>query len=334
MSFVEFVVLMLLVLFLAFLKLIDSALSRRTGAKRVEVKNDERFWEKLVERVSVLSERDFSEIVGQRRAIEELLKALKVGVKQLGRERRRERVLSSMIFVGATGVGKTETAKLLAEVFSSLGYQFIRVDLSQYRTPESAWTLIGSPRGYVGSEYGGTLTRALMKNPRAIILFDEMEKAHPDLHTTFMTLLDEGYVEEQSTGWRVYLQGGIIVFTSNLHSETIAEMVEREEDEIELELKLRSFVETYFGRPEIVGRIDAIIPFRRLSQRDLEEIARRVLAPYGKVHLSYQLTEKLSGLARKYGVRVFVKKLREIAVSEGSFEKIEKRDGEGIEFFE
>lgn len=306
-----------------------------------KAKKQENFWENLVERISTLSNQDFSGLVGQDRAIAQVIKTMKVAVKQLGHEEKRARVLASMIFVGATGVGKTETAKILAKILEPLGYQFIRIDLNQYRTPESAWTLIGSPRGYVGSEQGGTLTRALMKNTKAVILFDEMEKAHPELHTTFMTLLDEGYIEEQSTGRKVYLQGSIVIFTSNLYSEQIAEIAEEEEDEIELELRLRNFVETYFGRPELVGRIDAIIPYRRLSQEDLEEIARRVLTPYGKAYLAHELTVELSELTKKYGIRMFVRKLREIAVSDPEQflssrrrRKFEEKDSGGIELFD
>ena len=321
-----------------------SAVKESTTTKALQKtrkEEQENFWKNLIERISTLSDQDFSGLVGQDRAIAQVIRTIKVAVKQLGHEEKRARVLTSMIFVGATGVGKTETAKILAKILEPLGYQFIRIDLNQYRTPESAWTLIGSPRGYVGSEQGGTLTRALMKNPRAVILFDEMEKAHPELHTTFMTLLDEGYIEEQSTGRKVYLQGSIVIFTSNLYSEQIADIAEKEEDEIELELKLRSFVETYFGRPELVGRIDAIIPYRRLSQGDLEEIARRVLTPYGKAYLAHELTVELSELTKKYGVRMFVRKLREIAVSDPEQflssrrgRKFEDKDSEGIEFFD
>ena len=301
---------------------------------------EENFWISLVNTLSSISERDFrSRIVGQDRAITQIIRSLKVATELLPSEEKRSRVLASMIFVGATGVGKTETAKVLAELLKPLGYQFIRIDLNQYRTPESAWTLIGSPRGYVGSEHGGTLTRALMKNPKAVILFDEMEKAHPELHTTFMTLLDEGYIEEQSTGRKVYLQAGIIIFTSNLYSDKIAHIAETVEDELELELQLRDFVERYFGRPEIVGRIDAIVPFRRLTPEDLEEIARRVLTPYGKAYLAHELTLELLDLAQRYGVRAFVRKLKEIAVTNPQdfiFKrkgKLEASDSEGIELF-
>ena len=268
-------------------------------------------------------------IKGQNKAVAEVVKAIRVGATALmkGNEKRR-RVLASMIFVGATGVGKTETAKVLANYMANFGYQFIRVDLNLYRTPESVWTLIGSPRGYVGSEQGGELTRKLMSNPRAVILFDEMEKAHPDLHPTFMTMLDEGYIEEQSTGEKVHLDMAVIIFTSNLESERIADMVERIKDDVQLELELRKVVETYFGRPEIVGRIDRIVPFKRLSFEDLVEIAERLMRKYEDVLLSENspyrrfsgragiivaraFTRKYEDVARKYGVRVFLKKIEE-----------------------
>ena len=251
-------------------------------------------------------------VVGQDRAIEEFVRGIKLGAQQLLRgNKKRERVIASAIFVGLTGVGKTETAKTLAELLEPLGYQFIRIDLNMYSDSHSAWSLIGSPRGYVGSDQGGVLTQALKKNPRAVILFDEMEKAHPNLHTTFMTMLDEGYIEDQSFGEKIYLDGAIIIFTSNLFAREINNLTKLERDPTSLELRIRDYVERYFGRPEIVGRIDKIVPFRELKKEDLAEIARRVLARYGEEGRAQELTEKFYSVANRYGVRMFVKKVEE-----------------------
>ena len=251
-------------------------------------------------------------VVGQDRAIEEFVRGIKLGAQQLLRgNKKRERVIASAIFVGLTGVGKTETAKTLAELLEPLGYQFVRIDLNMYSDSHSAWSLIGSPRGYVGSDQGGVLTQALKKNPRAVILFDEMEKAHPNLHTTFMTMLDEGYIEDQSFGEKIYLDGAIIIFTSNLFAREINNLTKLERDPTSLELRIRDYVERYFGRPEIVGRIDKIVPFRELKKEDLAEIARRVLARYGEEGRAQELTEKFYSVANRYGVRMFVKKVEE-----------------------
>ncbi|WP_457601592.1 AAA family ATPase [Hydrogenivirga sp.] len=276
-------------------------------------------------------------VVGQDTAIEELVKGIKLGAQQLlkGNE-KRERVLCSAIFVGATGVGKTETAKTLAEILKPLGYKFIRIDLNMYRDRASAWSLIGSPKGFIGSDEGGVLTRALMENPRAVILLDEMEKAHPDLHPIFMTMLDEGYIEEQSTGSKVYLDGAVVIFTSNHASREIASMVRSQKDKIALELSIRSMMERYFGRPEIIGRIDKIVPFKNLDEKDLEDIAGRVLAKYNMEGQAHVLTRKFLKVAQTYGVRMFVKKVEESALlgenpEEVSEEEDSPRKGKGIE---
>ncbi len=290
------------------------------------------------ELLSLTPEHFKDKVVGQDRAISELVKGLKLGAQQFlkGNEKRR-RVLCSAIFVGATGVGKTETAKTLAEILQPLGYQFIRIDLNMYRDRASAWSLIGSPRGFIGSDEGGVLTRALMNNPRAVILLDEMEKAHPDLHTVFMTMLDEGYIEEQSTGTKVYLDGAIIIFTSNHASREIANIAKVEKDNVALELKIRGMMERYFGRPEVVGRIDKVVPFRNLEVSDLEEIARRVLGKYGMEDMAGKFTKKYLQVAEKYGVRMFVKKVEESALLGEEVDQHEQEDrpkGKGIEIFD
>lgn len=252
-------------------------------------------------------------IVGQEKAISEIAKALRIGVKKLTYSKKKH-IVTKMIFAGPTGVGKTETAKVLGYILKPLGYEFIRVDLNLYRSPESVWTLIGSPRGFVGSDAGGVLTKKIKKSPRAVILFDELEKADPLLHIAFMTLLDEGYIEEQSTGRRYYLDRGIIIFTTNYLSDEFARMAEEEDPETEL--KARHILETYFNFPELVARIDRVVLFKNLEERDLTEIARRVLSRYGKEAYAYVLTRKHLGLARRYGVRAFIRKLEEEALED------------------
>ena len=294
-----------------------SALASPQGADKGKSKRSpsRRKKDAEVERILSAFKEDFLKgaIVGQDKALSEIAKALRIGAKRLAHSRTKH-LITKLIFAGPTGVGKTETAKVLARILKPLGYELIRVDLNLYSSPESAWTLIGSPRGFIGSDVGGTLTKKIKRNSRAVILFDELEKANPLLHTTFMTLLDEGYIEEQSTGKRYYLDRGIIIFTTNYLSDEFARMAEEEDEETEL--KARHMLETYFNLPEMVARIDRVVLFKNLKERDLTEIATRVLSRYGKEAYAYVLTRKHIGLAHRYGVRAFIRKLEEEALED------------------
>ena len=181
-------------------------------------------------------------VIGQSYAKEEIAKQLVTQVKKAQAAGRNVRVLGTFFFVGPTGVGKTETAKAISEYFKKSGYQFLRFDMGNFANPQDAATLTGSPRGYIGSNEGGALTRPLMSNPRAVILFDEMEKADPVLFRTFMTLIDEGEIQETSTGKRVTLNNAIIIFTSNLYQGSIKEIITKEKDPITAELAIRNLL--------------------------------------------------------------------------------------------
>ncbi|MGC8580607.1 MAG: AAA family ATPase, partial [bacterium] len=139
-------------------------------------------------------------VVGQEHAKKEIEEEIVKLLRKQQALRTRSPILGTFFFVGPTGVGKTETAKAIADYFASMGYQFLRFDMGNFSDYHTASTLVGSPKGYIGSEEGGALTRPLMRNPRAVILFDEMEKAHPSLFKTFMALIDEGEIQEVSTG--------------------------------------------------------------------------------------------------------------------------------------
>jgi ATPases with chaperone activity, ATP-binding subunit len=264
-------------------------------------------------------------VVGQDHAIETIQKVLIANSKlaDLGNP-KRQRILASFLFVGPTGVGKTETAKALAGWLEDYGYSSLRLDANQFSDREAVWTLLGSPKGYIGSDKPGLLPYAISQNPKQIILIDEIEKADQGFYQFLLQMLDEGYVIERSTGYRYYLQRAIVIITSNLENKRIAEIMEMISDPIQIDIAVRKTLEeavinfgggrTFRITPEFLGRIDAIIPFRSLGFEDLVEIAYWDLRGLG-LNISYEtareLTQKYYPIAREYGVRYFLKKVQE-----------------------
>ena len=264
-------------------------------------------------------------VVGQDHAIETIQKVLIANSKlaDLGNP-KRQRILASFLFVGPTGVGKTETAKALASWLEDYGYSSLRIDANQFSDREALWTLLGSPKGYVGSDKPGLLPYAISQNPKQIILIDEIEKADQGFYQFLLQMLDEGYVIERSTGYRYYLQRAIVIITSNLENKRIAEIMETLSDPVEIDIAVRKTLEsakisfgggrTFRITPEFLSRIDEIIPFRSLGFEDLVQIAYREIRGLG-VNISYEtareLTQKYHPIAREYGVRYFLKKITE-----------------------
>jgi ATPases with chaperone activity, ATP-binding subunit len=264
-------------------------------------------------------------VVGQDHAIDTIQKVLIANSKlaDLGNP-KRQRILASFLFVGPTGVGKTETAKALAGWLEDYGYNYLRLDANQFSDREAVWTLLGSPKGYVGSDRPGLLPHAISQNPKQVILIDEIEKADQGFYQFLLQMLDEGYVIERSTGGAYYLQRAIVIITSNLENKRIAEIMETLKDPIQIDIAVRKTLEgaevrlgggrTFRITPEFLGRIDEIIPFRSLGFEDLVEIAYRNLRGLG-LNVShetvYELTQRYYPVAREYGVRYFLKKVQE-----------------------
>jgi ATPases with chaperone activity, ATP-binding subunit len=268
-------------------------------------------------------------VVGQDHVSETIQKVLIANSKlaDLGNP-KRQRILASFLFVGPTGVGKTETAKALAGWLEDYGYSSLRLDANQFSDREAVWTLLGSPKGYIGSDKPGLLPYAISQNPKLVLLIDEIEKADQGFYQFLLQMLDEGYVIERSTGYRYYLQRAIVIITSNLENKRIAEIMETLKDPIQIDIAVRKTLEeavinfgggrTFRITPEFLGRIDAIIPFRSLGFEDLVEIAYRDLRGLGlKVSYEtvYELTQKYYPVAREYGVRYFLKKVQEEVLS-------------------
>jgi hypothetical protein len=270
------------------------------------------FKRKLTVRVKPPKTLDFAEygkwvVVGQDYAIDTIQKVLTANTKLADRgDPRRNRILASFLFVGPTGVGKTETAKALASWLSQEGYDFLRIDANQFSDREAAWTLLGSPKGYIGSDRPGLLPYAISQNPKQVILIDEIEKADQGFYQFLLQMLDEGYVIERSTGNVYYLQRAIVIITSNLENKRIAEIMETLKDPIQIDIAVRKTLEgarISFGggrsfriTPEFLSRIDEIIPFRSLGFEDLVQIAYRDLRGLG-LNVSY---ETVYGLTQKY----------------------------------
>ncbi len=269
-------------------------------------------------------------VVGQDHAIDTIQKVLIANSKlaDLGNP-KRQRILASFLFVGPTGVGKTETAKALAGWLEDYGYSSLRIDANQFSDREATWTLLGSPKGYVGSDRPGLLPYAISQNPKLVLLIDEIEKADQGFYQFLLQMLDEGYVVERSTGGAYYLNRAIVIITSNLENKRIAEIMETIKDPIQIDIAVRKTLEDAMinlggGRsfritPEFLGRVDAVIPFRSLGFEDLVQIAYRDLRGLGvniTIERARELTQKYYPIAREYGVRYFLKKIQEDVLSQ------------------
>jgi len=217
--------------------------------------------EKLLKMQSILEKR----VIGQDEAIEKITQAIQIHRAGLADPNQP---IGSFLFLGPTGVGKTEVAKTLADFLFNDDRKLIRIDMSEYMEKHAVSRLIGSPPGYVGHEEGGQLTEQVRRNPYSVILFDEIEKAHPDIFNIFLQILDEGRLTD-GQGRTVSFKNCIIIMTSNIGSQIILEAPKldtKNKQEVE------QLLHKYF-RPEFLNRIDAIIFFKRLSEEDVKKIA-------------------------------------------------------------
>ncbi len=220
-------------------------------------------------------------IVGQDEAVSAIARAIRrgrVGLKD------PKRPIGSFIFLGPTGVGKTELCKTLAEAMFGSENAMIRLDMSEYMEKHTVSRLIGSPPGYVGFEEGGQLTEMVRRSPYSVVLFDEIEKAHPDVFNILLQILDDGVLTD-SQGRKVNFKNTVIIMTSNIGARLITEKraafgfgasgeVSKSDETIKEEV-LGELKKEF--RPEMLNRIDDIIVFRKLSHTDISEIARRML---------------------------------------------------------
>jgi len=224
-----------------------------------------RMLEEEKDKILHLEERLSRRVVGQKEAIEAVANAVRRSRAGL---HNPNQPLGSFIFLGPTGVGKTELAKALAEVLFDDENNMIRIDMSEFMEKHAVSRLLGAPPGYVGYEEGGYLTEAVRRNPYSVILFDEIEKAHPDVFNILLQLLDDGRLTD-SQGHTVDFRNTIVIMTSNLGSQYLRERDSMSEEEISKHMMetLRSFF-----RPEFLNRVDEIIVFHFLSRDDILRI--------------------------------------------------------------
>lgn len=213
-------------------------------------------------------------IIGQEKAIEAISNAIRRSRAGLGEE---EKPIASFLFLGPTGVGKTEIAKSLAEILFNDENLMIRIDMSEYMEKHSVSKLIGSPPGYIGHDEGGQLTETVRRRPYSVILFDEIEKAHIDVFNILLQVLDDGRLTD-SKGRLVNFKNTIIIMTSNIGSEILQDFSqkfsEKNPEKSDLELKEKqvfSLLQERF-KPEFLNRIDDIITFDALNKKDIRSI--------------------------------------------------------------
>jgi ATP-dependent Clp protease ATP-binding subunit ClpA len=254
-------------------------------------------------------------VVGQQEAIEKISHVVRRNRAGIGDPNRP---IGSFLFLGPTGVGKTELTKALAEFMFNDDKALIRVDMSEYMERHSVSKLIGSPPGYVGHDESGQLTEAVRHRPYSVILFDEIEKAHPEVFNVLLQVLDDGRLTD-SKGRVVNFKNSIIIMTSNIGSEFIQKMEtigfhnnNEEREYVQTKEKVEGALKDHF-RPEFLNRIDEIIVFDILSPESIKEIvgirAAAVLSRLAEKGITVTMTdETLSYLARvgynpHYGAR-------------------------------
>ena len=241
---------------------IAEVISRLTGIPVARLLEGER--EKLLQLEQVLHSR----VIGQSEAITAVSDAIRRSRAGLSDPKRP---IGSFIFLGPTGVGKTETAKALAEQLFDTEDNMVRIDMSEYMEKHAVSRLIGAPPGYIGYEEGGQLTEAVRRRPYAVLLFDEIEKAHPDVFNVLLQLLDDGRLTD-SQGRTVDFRNTVVIMTSNLGSHQILEAGRAGADFESVRKQVMNTLQQHF-RPEFINRIDDIIVFHPLTADQVKEIA-------------------------------------------------------------
>ena len=226
-------------------------------------------------------------------AVSEAVMRARAGLKDMNRP------IGSFIFMGPTGVGKTELAKSLSEALFDSEKNMVRIDMSEYMEKYSVSRLIGAPPGYVGYDEGGQLTEAVRRHPYSVLLFDEIEKAHPDVFNILLQLLDDGRLTDNQ-GRTVDFKNTIVIMTSNLGSSYLTENIRQDgsidedvKNKVEEELK-RNF------RPEFINRIDDIVVFSPLTEKQIERIIELSLNSLERRMKERRMELEITDAAKKF----------------------------------
>ena len=282
---------------------IAKIISRWTGIPVTKLMEGER--EKILNLDKILHKR----VIGQDEAVEKVSQAIMRSRAGIGDPRRP---IGSFMFLGPTGVGKTELAKSLAESLFDDEHNIVRIDMSEYMEKYSVSRLIGAPPGYVGYEEGGQLTEAVRRKPYSVVLFDEIEKAHPDVFNILLQVLDDGRITD-SQGRTVDFKNTIIILTSNLGSDYILEGIQ-ENGEIseEAKQKVSELLKRSF-RPEFLNRLDEIVFYKPLMKNEISKILELLIKDLEKrledKHIKLELTQSAkdylinNGYDEVYGAR-------------------------------
>src|SRR5438128_970504 len=301
-----------------------------------------------MQKLLTMEDRLRERVIGQEEALEAVANAVRRAHAGL---QDPNRPVGSFVFLGPTGVGKTETARALAEFLFDDERAMVRLDMSEYMEKHAVARMIGAPPGYVGYEEGGQLTEAVRRRPYSVVLFDEIEKAHPDVFNVLLQILDDGRLTD-SQGRTVDFRNTVLIMTSNIGSQYILEMGTQNWEQVEtkvLELLRQTF------KPEFLNRVDDVIIFRPLSAQDIERIVDLQLARVEKLLADRKLTLEVTPAAKQlivsdgydpvYGARPLKRAIQRLlqnplalAVLEGEYQEGERirvdraKDGNSLAF--
>ncbi|MFA5998464.1 MAG: AAA family ATPase [Candidatus Babeliales bacterium] len=289
---------------------IAKVLSRWTGIPVEKLQASES--KKLLEMEDVLGQR----VIGQDEAVKKIANAIQVHRAGLTDPNKP---IGSFLFLGPTGVGKTEVAKSLADYLFNDEHKLVRIDMSEYMEKHAVSRLIGSPPGYVGHEEGGQLTEAVRRNPYSIVLFDEIEKAHPEVFNIFLQIFDDGRLTD-GQGRTISFKNCVIIMTSNIGSEIILQAKKIDE---KVKTEIEKILHKTF-RPEFLNRIDDIVFFNMLDEKVIKNIAKSHIKNFEKrmhaKNIDVSISDKaldfiaLQGFQQEFGARPLKRAIQQFIV--------------------